>query len=155
MFNTIGGPVPDTSKRKAVVLYQKPSAGYSWGLKPPPGSTYDQELHHHEPLPMLTVGLKIPKTYKNYPQELLDSLEIRTEHIDSRVSPTDYYIVPPHRVHEFLIPNGCGEKTKRRLMSVYSERLKKKVLEELPSSDRDKVDADAAPTPPRPPSRVQ
>ena len=104
---------------------------------------------------MLTVGLKIPKTYPYYPQELLDSLETRVEHIDSRVSPTEYYIVPPHRVKEFLIPKAAGKETKRRLMSVYSERLKKKVLEDLPSSDRDKVDADAAPTPPRPPSRVQ
>ena len=149
-----GGPVPNTSLRKAVVLYQKPSKGYSWGTTPVEGETYDQELHHTEPLPMLTVGLKIPKTYPYYPQELLDSLETRVEDIDSRVSPTEYYIVPPYRVKEFLIPKGCGKETTRKLKSVYSERLKKKVLEELPSSDRE-VDAKAAPTPPRPPSRVQ
>ena len=154
-YNMPGGPVPNTSLRTAVVLYQKPSQGYRFGNVPAKGETYDQELHHTEPLPMLTVGLKIPKTYTYYPQELLDSLETRVEHIDSRVSPTEYYIVPPHRVKEFLIPKAAGKETKRRLMSVYSERLKQKVLEELPSSDRENVDADAAPTPPRPPSRVQ
>ena len=155
LFNMIGGPVPNTSLRKAVVLYQKPSGNYRWGQKPPIGSTYNQELDHNDPLPELTVGLKIPNTYPYYPRELLDTLDSSVEHIDSRVPPTAYYQVPPHRVHEFLIPKGCGNQTKKRLMLVYGERLKKKVLEELPSSDRETVDADAAPTPPRPPSRVQ
>ena len=154
-FHPKGGPVPDTSLRLAVVLYQKPAKGYQWGETPTIGTTYDQELSHTEPLPSLTVGLKIPTTYPYYSKELLDSLEIRVEHIDSRVSPTEYYIVPPHRVHEFLIPSAAGKETKKRLKLVYSERLKKKVLEDLPTSDRDENATRAAPTPPRPPSRVQ